>query len=306
MIGQRLYAYPYVGNFGLGHSLLAWARCQVWATCNGVEMLAPSWFHLRGRIGPILRAERDNRQYHRLFRFPDYITGLRRQLILATRPRIIAEEQNLDEVIHRSMSGIVVFSNLISLNEETYFADIIGHGSAVRAALTRMTRVEYLPPHVGEPHIALHVRMGDFSATSVEELRRGVKNSRIPLNWYASMLRGFQEQFGSFKVRIYSDGSDVEIAPLLALPNVARAPRQPSITDLLSIAQARLVISSGSGFSMWGSFLGDVPRICFPGQRFTRVLAKVDGDVDREPECESWEQLPAEFVKALPNWLGVS
>jgi len=87
------YAYADVGYFGLTHSLLAWARCHLWAADNQVPMIAPSWLRVRGRIGPWLRREPDKRQYQLLFRFPDYITGMRRLALLATRERIAANEK---------------------------------------------------------------------------------------------------------------------------------------------------------------------------------------------------------------------
>ena len=54
-----LYGYPEMGRTGLGHSLLAWARCVVWCEMTGAKMLAPRW--LRIRIGPYLRGERQAR-----------------------------------------------------------------------------------------------------------------------------------------------------------------------------------------------------------------------------------------------------
>ena len=72
----RKYAFAKVGHFGLCHSLLAWARAVVWASENNASIIAPSWLSIRGRIGPVVRGERDWRQYHKLFHFPNYITGI--------------------------------------------------------------------------------------------------------------------------------------------------------------------------------------------------------------------------------------
>jgi hypothetical protein len=296
-----LYSYASVGNYGLGHSLLAWARCHIWSVRNDVEMVAPSWLHIRGRIGPILRRERDSRQYHRLFEFPDYVTGLRRRWILTTASRIVAEDANLDTLLNSNGTGLVVFSNRMSQNEETHFGEIVGYGSTVRAALTRMTREEYRPRAATSKHIALHVRMGDFTASqSVEALRAGAKNSRLPIDWYVRMLVALRVVLGPVPAIVYSDGSDDVLQPLLSISGVERAPRQQSVTDLLSICQSDLVLSSGSGFSMWGAYLGDIPRICFPGQRFVRVLGQ-PGYIDREPEAESAGDLDAAFLAYMQD-----
>jgi len=293
----RHLAYADVGNYGLAHSLLAWARCHVWCERHGVKMLAPSWLRLRGRIGPIIRGERDSRQYHRLFHFPDYVRGLRRWHALVSCSRVEADAADLKLQLQGDGKKLVVFSNHMSNNEERHFHEIVGRGAEVQRALRGITRERYLPRPVSGPHIALHVRMGDFGvAASRDALRHGAKNSRIPVDWYAGILCGLRARLGPVPALLYSDGSDEALAPLLALPMLARPPRQPSITDLLDIAQSRLVISSGSGFSMWGAFLADAPRVCFTGQRFARVLPFVGG-LDLEPECEDASRLSPAFVE---------
>lgn len=288
-------AYADVGTYGLAHSLLAWGRCRAWCNAHGVPMLAPNWLHVQHRIGPLRRRERDLRQYHLLFHFPGYVTGLKRTWALLSAERIVAEDVSLDEVLSAGRSGLVVFRNRMSMNEETHFHEIHGQGLQLRSDLRSITKPKYLPEPVEAPHIALHVRMGDFSAPpSLEALRQGAKNARLPVQWYVDVLQGLRRHLGPIPARLISDGSDADLAPLLNLPGVTRPPKQPSVSDLLAIAQARLVISSGSGFSMWGAFLGDSPRICFPGQRLARVL-KPDAALEREPECEDVKDLPEPF-----------
>ena len=299
----RLYGYAEVGSYGLGQSLLSWARCRNWCNLNGVEMLAPNWMHIQHRIGPIRRRERDNRQYHRLFHFDGYVTGMRRLFLLATVKRINADNTNLDELLRSGIGGVVLFKNLEDRNEETYFPEIAGQGTTIRRDLVAMTKPQYLPQANLNPHIALHVRMGDFrTPASLDELRGGAKNSRIPVEWYVNILVGLRAQLGPVPAKLYSDGSDEALVSLLAMPDVVRPPKQPSVTDLLSIGQARLVISSGSGFSFWGAFLGDSPRICFPGQRFTNVLKSPPG-LELEPECEDVSQLPGNFISHVRSEL---
>jgi hypothetical protein len=258
-------------------------------------MLAPNWLHVHGHVGPLRRRERDNRMYHLLFQFPGYITGARWWWLLATRNRILAEQANLSTLITQKESALIIFSNRVQLNEETHFHEVVNHGAELKDELISITRPQHRP-HQLPPHIALHVRMGDFSPMKGREnLRQGSKNSRIPIDWYVEMLQGLRKAIGPVKALLYSDGSDIELAPLLALPAVARPPKAPSITDLLCISQAKVLISSGSGFSKWGAFLGEVPRVCFPGQRFVRVLP-ANEVTEREPECEYEADLPETFI----------
>ena len=279
-----IYGYPEVGRYGLAHSLLAWARCEVWCKENEIPIIAPSWRYLR--IGPYLRGERDKRQYHRYFRFPKYVCGLRRQYLLKRLPHVVSSEYE-DQRKKPNQNAIIVFENLLSMNEETHFHRIIGHHEHIRNALFAITKTKYRPNRMESPHVALHVRMGDFSPATAEELRKGVKNARIPVEWYREMLIGVRNRLGiDCRAVIYSDGDDEQLRPILALPQTKRALRQPAITDLLSMGNAVLLISSGSGFSCWGAYLGQVPRICFPNQRLFRT--RPSGEVcDFEPECDS-------------------
>jgi len=297
-VRKGLYGFADVGRYGLGHSLLAWARCRLWCDDHSIPMLAPSWRQLR--IGPILRGERDKRQYYRLFRFPGYVRGLKRLALLTTAERVAAETADLVSLARERPRRLVVFRNLLAQNEETHFREILGRGLQVRARLVEMTKPQYVPAPPAAPSIALHVRMGDFTeVASAEKLRAGAKNARIPVEWYRAMLLGLRARLGSnYPAIVFSDGTDESLAPLLALPLVRRSPRQQSVADLLSISHSRLLVSSGSGFSMWGAFLGDVPRICHPGQRLVRVLAETDG-LDREPECDSADEIAAPLLARL-------
>ena len=202
-------------------------------------------------------------------------------------------------LIKSAEPGVVVFRNQSRLNEEIYFPEVVGHGHTLRLALEKMTRPEFRPTNNFSAHIALHIRMGDFEKpASIDELRAGRKNSSTPVDWFVGILMGLRERLGDVRAIVYSDGNDLSLAKLLGLPNVTRAPQQPSVTDMLCISRATILISSGSGFSMWGSFLGDVPRICFPGQRFVRVLGE-PLDVDYEPEVESINELSIDFTDSM-------
>lgn len=301
MWGQTMhdvYGYAQVGRFGLAHSLLAWARCTLWCTRNNVPMLAPSWFHFRP--GPYLRGEMDKRHYNRFFQFSEYITGIRRWLILGTVQRIHAE--NPGSLPPQGTRYIYQFNNGNSFadNEKRHFSSLIGNQELLRSALERMTRPQYRPVPNLEPHIALHVRMGDFSpGQGIEALKQGKTNSRLPVEWYVDMLRGLRERLNSpLPARLFSDGTDEELRLLLDLPDLKRIRGQAAITDMLSIGQGKVLISAGSGFSYWGSFLGNVPRICFPGQRLLRVLG-TSSHVDLEPECETARDIPQEFLEVV-------
>lgn len=295
---MTLYGYADVGRFGLAHGLLAWARCVCWCHDTGAQILAPRW--LRIRIGPYLRRESDKRSYHRLFHSGSQISGIARAWRLSTSARISAEVTLPDQQFKPARTTVVVFTNAIADNERKLFHHVRGRSDLVHQHLRSITRTQFLPPHAERGHIAVHVRLGDFSTgVPMEQVRAGRNNTRLPMEWYVAMVTALRSRLGvDVPVIVYSDGADQDLAPLLNLAGCSRAPRREAITDLLAIAQAAVLVASGSGFSLWGSFLGQVPRVCFPSQRIVRVLPAVD-NADLEPECASGDQLALPFIDAV-------
>lgn len=291
-----VYGHADVGRFGLGHSLLAWARCVVWCHRSGATMLAPRW--LRLRVGPFLRRERDKRNYFLLFSGDGYVGGLRRAWCLWRCRRVDAEAPGSAAALAVPQPGtVVVFHNALADNERKHFHEVRGHATLLHRELTRITRPAYRPAPPTQPFIAVHVRMGDFSASADGGgIRPGLHNVRLPIEWYAQMLVAVREGVGAeVEALVFSDGDDAALTPLLRLPRTRRPPQRPSITDMLLIAQAGLLISSGSGFSLWGAFLGEVPRICYPGQS----VVPAHPDATMEVECAGANELPPAFVTSL-------
>lgn len=293
---SRAIGYPLVGRFGLAHSIMAWARCIVWCRNNDASMLSPSWRYLK--IGPYLRGERDKRQYTKLFDFTGYHTGLRRAWILATYPRIDARS-----VVNGRNDGVgrrvVVFRNADTFAEQRrlFQDEIMGYSRLLHEEIRRVTRACHLPAAPTGRHIAIHIRRGDFNAPASEsELSGGGRNRRTPIEWYREMLGGFRSRCrAEIPAIVYSDGTDEELREVLSLPNVIRSPATAAITDLLAIAQADLLLASGSGFSLWGSFLGQVPRICFPGQLLMPTL-EGPGGPSLEVACRKATEIPSHIV----------
>lgn len=294
-----IYGYPDIGRVGLGHSLLAWGRCQLWCRDRGAKPLAPRW--LRLRLGPYLRGERDKRNYFLLFRSGNAIGGLRRALILASTRRV--DESDAAKVNHAE-PAIVVFRSIAGNDIRKDFAALRGEGAWLRGQLEAMTWPRYLPKGPTSPHVAIHVRMGDFSIDP-DRARRGEQGFRTGVDWFASALQSLRASLGeAIPAIVYSDGSDEELLPLLRLASVVRAPVQSAVTDLLSIARADALLGSGSGFSLWGSFLGNVPRLSAPGQQVTKVLDLADAEI--EIELEQGAAVPERFAERVLQRRSVS
>jgi hypothetical protein len=279
--------------------LFPWARCFLWCRDHGVPMVAPIWTQLR--IGPYLRHERDKRNYQRLFRHHGYVDRVSRLLLLALAQRV--SEDLSSESLREPQSGItlVVFKGVGEL-----FSPLCLRHDTLLAELKSITRPVFVDASLANTaFIGIHVRRGDFSVPRDDrELREGRTNCRIPLRWYVSALNAIRSALlCPATALVFTDGSETEIQELLNMPNVRLFRGESAITDLLALSGARAMVASGSTFSMWASFLGQVPCLWHPGQRLQCVISS-DEDGLLEPEWENNGSLSASFLEVLrERWL---
>jgi len=83
------------------------------------------------------------------------------------------------------------------------------------------------------------------------------------------------------------------------LPNVSRANYKNAVADLIAMIRLRLLVCSGSSFSAWAAFLGEMPTIWFPGKLASQMgtMATVSGMT--AIELEQNQTPPSSFVKAV-------
>jgi hypothetical protein len=291
----KVYAIPVLGRYGLTHGILSWARALIWCKQNGATMLAPFW--LTVRIGPYLRRERDKRNYFLLFHKGAAVGGAKRLAILVRSKKIDIGAEWPSRPAASVKPTVLRFHNALKANEQKSFHQIVEHGPFLREQLLAITHNRYHPRKIDRPFIAIHVRLGDFSAFTPQEiLHSGSTNCRLPIDWYSDRLLALRTAIGMpIPAIIFSDGSDADLAHLLNLPGVERAPRQQSISDLLEIGLGVALIASGSGFSLWGAFLGSTPRISYPGQ--SKVPINVD--LSRDIELNFGDAIPPSFLSAV-------
>ncbi len=286
---QNCYAFPQLGEgyefglfrfsgTGLSNLLFTWARCLVQARRYGLTRISPTWpqfSHVRW-----IRREPDKRTYHDLFcASPDEVTGVNRLRLLATR-RWVPESQLGKEI---PQGSIVVFRK-----HEGFLAPSVPYQELVCPELLRIVRPEHKRAiDTGfSPDLAIHVRLGDFIYVDPS---RG--NARIDLGWYVGILKRLRENLGHLQVALFSDGTDEELAELLAIEGVQRVTFGSSIADIIGLSRARIFIASGSTFSMWASYLGQMPTVWFPHRLHHPILK------DSRREIMTLLELPAEFIE---------
>lgn len=262
-----IFGFPNVGRSGLANMLLPWARCEVFCKTEKLPMLAPQW--TQPKLGPLLRREKDKRFYVGLFRNDGYINGLLKWFLLASAAKISESAvSNANRTFRENLKGknsIVVFDGL-----GQYFTDLAGYEDFLHQRLKDILsdncreRLEGAP---ADGYVAVHIRRGDKPPLPFgTEPPKNTMHWAIPTEWYVRCIQQVQEVVGEeMRVIIFTDAAASEIESVLELPNAHLAEPNSAIVDILLMAKARVLITSGSStFSMWASFLGRMPSIWFP------------------------------------------
>ena len=67
---------------------------------------------------------------------------------------------------------------------------------------------------------------------------------------------------------------------------------------MLALSRCKVLVSSPSTFSMWASFLGQMPTIWFPGQMRQKLIINeklFEGEIDYN------DSLPASIIQLINN-----
>ena len=285
-----------IGGNGLGNLLFTWARSLCQSRRNNWRLIWPTWYSHKPknkRVNPY-----DIRTYGNLFRpTRDYISGPMKWRHLLFRRRVSEAEA----AAAAPPAGCIVQFRGMAGKFQPFLADL----ELVRAELLAITREEHLAGfRAPDPApIGMHIRRGDFLQRTNAEETMSMHNSLLPLSWYIEALAAVRQHVGSrAPVHVFSDGDDAELAPLLALENVQRAEFGSSIADMLALSRSRLLIGSGSTFSQWATYLGQVPTIWHPGKHEQPLLLDAP---QHEIQWRGGDPLPdwiSTSVERPPNW----
>lgn len=286
LLGIRL------GGPGLGNLLFIWAHSLVYAKKNCLDMIWPTWPSLK--LGPWVRHEKDKRFYGDLFvNQSGHVDGLRKQWLLLTAKKIPADKfERMEQSVGARQDAIVIYDNFrMSFDGlREYRKDIV----ALICGNLKSKNAQVLD-YKADKSINVHIRLGDFSKNA-NALKQGSNNVRIPIEWYISMIQKVRDVVGCIPVNIFSDGTDQELEQVLVLDKVSRITFGNSISDIIALSKAPLIISSGSSFSLWARFLGATCNISYPGQIKERDLTDISGF---EIELDEQEELPEKTIKVL-------
>lgn len=268
-IGIRL------GGAGLGNILFPWATAIVYAKTHNLTRLQTTWKSLK--IGTFLRKERDKRMYFDLFTGKDGVGGLKKFLLL------------------NFTNKVKCFSSM-----DVLFEPFKHEHNFVKTELLKIINPLYIEKasNFNTQSVALHIRMGDFQEPETEQiLREGAWSYRLPIKWYISIIEKIR-LISDLPIYIFSDATDKELQAVLVINNCKRVYFGSAISDLIALSRCKALVSSASTFSMWASFLGQMPTIWFPGQMQQKLISSPD---IFEGEIDYTDKLPTTLINMLSN-----
>lgn len=262
-----------LGGAGLGNLLFTYGRALAYAKQHDAQMIWPTWPSIK--IGPWLRRERDKRTYIGLFSNRDHdVAGIQKAWLLLTHNQVPEGTAAVKD------GEIVVFEKFIGS-----FTPIREDHQLIREHLLTNLKDNTVLRFDFSDAVAIHVRLGDFKKAQVQELKNGVHDTRLPIDWYCRMLEQIRIAAGrNVKAYLFSDGSDEELQKLLTMPNTERITFGNAMNDIVGLSQAPLLIASGSSFSMWARYLGRHSTICYPNQIKEHILTERDDSFEIEAE----------------------
>lgn len=257
------FAYPRLNRSGLGNLLIIWARAEIYAEQEGLQVLQPQW--TQPKIGPLLRGERDLRYYVGLFKRDTFVGGWRKRWILARSERLREVDLDNRELADLPKHAVVEFAGLGDM-----FNPLIAKHQFLAKRLQEIAASRVLQEVAAEGNdydIACHVRRGDIAIMNPgEEVTPWKTNKALPDSWFNNALDSITLRLKRRpRIRIFSDGTDDELQLLLDRPGCTRAAPKSALADILCLANAPTVLTTGSSsFSTWGVLLGQQPAAWYP------------------------------------------
>jgi hypothetical protein len=118
-------------------------------------------------------------------------------------------------------------------------------------------RLQQALSKIHEEDIAVHIRRGDFAASTNPMAAQGTMNFIIEDEWYVLATELARQRSPSGKVRVFTDSSELPPSLLKALkPNeIDQSP--DALHSLMKMSGHGTIVTSRSSFSLWAAYLGN-------------------------------------------------
>jgi hypothetical protein len=283
---------------GLANLLYVYARALIYAKKNDLEIIWPTWFSIQKNR--IIGFKKDKRSYHDLFvNRSGHIGGLKKLVLLATKRKVLVRQEiqgNLDD-----------YSNTIFCFWRFYgdpFEGIRNDSRILYDDLRRNLHKKNLKvfSYDYENKIGIHVRLDDFKVNASSEIS-SEENVRTPIQWYVNTISKIRKVVSrDIPIEVYSDGIDEELVEILRMSNARRHTFGTAIADIFALSQYKLVVGSGSTFSVMARYLGRNDSISPIGQIREHLLTA--DDESREIELGMNAEIPDFFKHRIAKIYG--
>ncbi len=259
---------------GLGNQLFPLMHAHVFAAINQLPVIVIGYHTFK--IGPYIRGERSKRKYAGYFRFQKSLIGEwadRVRVWTLKKKGAIVYEPALQR-IEASGTGDTVYWFEKMPTYHDYFKHLRDHRKLTLKLFYGLlsdqlrTRAEQMMA----PEIGVHIRMGDFRKLKPGEVFKG-GHVRTPESYFTTIIQGLRSIAGkTYSATVFTDGHRHEFEELFNLPDIHMTIEQPDILDLIALSKSKIiVISTGSTFSYWATFLSDAPTIMHPDHIHARI-----------------------------------
>lgn len=306
------------GGYGLGNDLIPLGKAYLLAKeCNGY-LMDISW--------------RDNKRgYNKYFNKP-FCDPFLKRILWRTLPRIAFPTRINATSISHEIKNFCASHDLYKSNKPRLITvtGIDGGPATAQGAnnyiLNRLlssrftldnllTIGSYLDP--SKLSVGIHIRLGDFWEIGSRSYS-GVVNTRLPGEWYFSIVSNITKIFGHNNVQFLLCSDDPwskELAEIEKLANCYVISRLPNsdISDLLALAQSDLLVCSSSSYSMWAALLGSSYYIWYKPNllevkdgyclRLAKTYNYLDQNVTYPPSSTMLPSIPFDLPNSLPVFL---
>ncbi|RHR28737.1 hypothetical protein DWX43_12430 [Clostridium sp. AF19-22AC] len=273
-----LYLYPKLSNLdcgivrlggsGLGNLLFTYSKAAILADELGADLIFPTWPSIK--IGPWLRKEKDKRFYSGLFRpSKTQVAGFNKLVALTFCEKI----KNREEIKSGRKQVYIYDECSMTLSDILDKRDFVNR---LIASTLHPKNNSYLT-HDFKNEINIHIRLGDFSRNYTDLNNVNCVNTSTPIDWYVDVVKIINKECPGISFNIFSDGKDEELEALIKIPNVRQITFGNSISDILALSRSKIIIASGSTFSLWARYLGNCSCIAHLNQTKENVCTDENG-----------------------------
>lgn len=292
------FVWAKIPRAGLANKLLVLSKAMIFAKLNKLPLITTNLvsFHL----GPILRRERSIRFYNGYFNQDSLIKRLKIRLLALfdKSPTINPDIKILGEQ-SKEKSTLYVFKDFMFWMH--FFDQIRDYRHWVKPFLLEtLIKVDLIKEanRKKAPHIAVHVRLGDFKKLENKEEFKALDAwcIRTPIEYFVEAINKIrQEAADCIPVTLFTDGTREEVKEILELPEIHLSEESKDIMDFLMISKSKVILPSPSStFSLLAAYLSEAVIFHHPDFYMRNIRPNSVNDIVYEGpinlDQENWSQ----------------